>query len=82
MTEAADAVSRIVAGELGLTDSTLDPSLALGDIEVDSLVGLEIATAIEKSLELRLSAVDLTSGTSIDQITAMVIERHQSGRQR
>ncbi len=64
-----------------MTDSALDPSQAPRDIGVDSLAGLEIATAIKKSLGLWLSSVDLTSGTSIDQITAMLIERHQDRQQ-
>ncbi len=74
-------VVEIVTGELDLADSTLDPARALRDIGVDSLAGLEIAGAIEKALGLRLSAVDLTSGTSIDQITAMVIEQHHPAGQ-
>jgi len=42
---------------------------------MDSIMGLEIATGIEKSLGLRLSALELASGPSIEQLAGTVLNR-------
>jgi hypothetical protein len=41
-------------------------SQRLNEIGMDSIVGMEIATGIERTLGLRISAVELASGPSIE----------------
>lgn len=65
----------IVAAVLEVPEQTIDPAQPLPDIGVDSLMGLEIATAIEKSLGENISAVELVSGWSIARLAETMVDR-------
>jgi NADPH:quinone reductase-like Zn-dependent oxidoreductase/NADP-dependent 3-hydroxy acid dehydrogenase YdfG/acyl carrier protein len=68
-------LARIVADVMGMKEPTFALSQPLRDAGMDSIMGLEIATAIERSLGLRVSAVELSSGPSIEQLAGMVLRR-------
>ncbi|KAA8969659.1 type I polyketide synthase [Mycobacterium sp.] len=73
-----DIVATIVAAELGLpASSPPERAQPLTDLGVDSLMGLDIAAALEKALGLRVSAMDVASGWSIAQIAEIVLDRRQ-----
>lgn len=63
-----EALGEIVAGVLQMEEFTFPYSQPLHEIGMDSIMGLEIATGIEKVLGLRVSAVELSSGPSIEQL--------------
>lgn len=69
-------LTKIVAAELEVLEHTVEPAQSLRDVGVDSLMGLEIATAIEKSLGVNISAVELASGWSITRLAQMIVKRH------
>jgi mycocerosic acid synthase len=68
-------LARIVADVMGMKEPTFALSQPLRDAGMDSFMSLEIVTAIEKSLGLRLSAVELSSGPSIEQLAGIVLRR-------
>jgi acyl carrier protein/NAD(P)-dependent dehydrogenase (short-subunit alcohol dehydrogenase family) len=68
-------LAKIVAGVIGMDEPNLDLSEPLRDVGMDSIMGLEIATEVEKSFGLRLSAMELASGPSIEQLAETVLNR-------
>jgi acyl transferase domain-containing protein/NADP-dependent 3-hydroxy acid dehydrogenase YdfG/acyl carrier protein len=68
-------LATIVAGVMGMTEPTFAMSQPLRDLGMDSIMGLEIGTAIEKTLGLRLSAVELAAGPSIEQLARIILVR-------
>ncbi len=70
-----ESLAQIVAGVMQMEKFDSAYSQPLYEIGMDSIMGLEIATGIEKTLGLRISAVELSSGPSIDQLAQMLLSR-------
>ncbi len=70
-----EAVANIVAGVLQMDGFNHPYSQPLNEIGMDSIVGMEIATGIERTLGLRISAVELASGPSIEQLSRTLLNR-------
>ena len=68
-------LAKIVAGVMGMDEPNFALSQPLREVGLDSIMGLEIATGVEKTLGLRLSAVELASGPSIEQLADVVLSR-------
>jgi NAD(P)-dependent dehydrogenase (short-subunit alcohol dehydrogenase family) len=63
----------IVTGVMQMEEPSLALSQPLHEVGMDSIMGLEIAAGVEKDLGLRLSAMDLAIGPSIEQLAETVL---------
>ncbi|CAN5469729.1 type I polyketide synthase [soil metagenome] len=70
-----EALARIVGAVMQIDEATLEVAQPLHEVGIDSIMGLEIATGIEKTFGLRLSAVELSSGPSIEQLADTLLKR-------
>ena len=68
-------LAKIVAGVLQMDETRFDFSQPLHEVGLDSIMALEIAAGIEKTLGLRLSAMDLAAGPSIETLATTIVGR-------
>jgi mycocerosic acid synthase len=68
-------LAKIVAGVMGMDEPNFALSQSLHEVGLDSIMALEIATGVEKTFGLRLSALELASGPSIEQLADIVLCR-------
>ena len=64
---------KIVTGVMQMEEPSLAPSQPLHEVGMDSIMGLEISAGVEKAFGLRLSAMDLAIGPSIEQLAETVL---------
>ncbi|GAA3683916.1 type I polyketide synthase [Lentzea roselyniae] len=77
--EAAGAVTTVmidlIAGVLQTKRNRLDPARRLDQLGMDSLMAVELATAISRRLDVRLAAPDMIGVATISDLTALVLKR-------
>jgi phthiocerol/phenolphthiocerol synthesis type-I polyketide synthase C len=66
---------KIVTGVMQMDEPSFAVSQPLHEVGMDSIMGLEIAASLEKALGLRLSALDLAVGPSIEQLVDTIVNR-------
>jgi acyl carrier protein len=66
---------KIVTAVMQMEESSFAVSQPLHEVGMDSIMGLEIAASLERALGLRLSALDLAVGPSIEQLAQTVLDR-------
>jgi acyl transferase domain-containing protein/threonine dehydrogenase-like Zn-dependent dehydrogenase/NAD(P)-dependent dehydrogenase (short-subunit alcohol dehydrogenase family) len=66
---------QIVTGVMQMEEPSFAISQPLHEVGMDSIMGLEIAASLERALGLRLSALDLAVGPSIEQLAQTILDR-------
>jgi NAD(P)-dependent dehydrogenase (short-subunit alcohol dehydrogenase family) len=66
---------QIVTGVMQMEEPSFAMSQPLHEVGMDSIMGLEIAAGLERALGLRLSALDLAVGPSIEQLAQTILDR-------
>jgi acyl carrier protein len=66
---------QIVTGVMQMEEPSFAMSQPLHEVGMDSIMGLEIAASLERALGLRLSALDLAVGPSIEQLAQTILDR-------
>jgi acyl transferase domain-containing protein/threonine dehydrogenase-like Zn-dependent dehydrogenase/acyl carrier protein len=66
---------KIVTSVMQMDEPSFTLSQPLHEAGMDSIMGLEIAASLEKALGLRLSALDLAVGPSIEQLAQTIVGR-------
>ncbi len=66
---------KIVTTVMQMDEPSFALSQPLHEVGMDSIMGLEIAAGLEKALGLRLSALDLAVGPSIEQLAQTILDR-------
>ena len=69
------ALARAVADVMQMDHAALPLTRPLLELGLDSIMGLEIATKIENDLGMRISAVELAAGPSIEQLAHTLLGR-------
>jgi acyl carrier protein len=64
---------KIVTGVMQMEEPSFALSQPLHEVGMDSIMGLEIVAGVEKASGLRLSAMDLAIGPSIEQLAEAVL---------
>jgi len=68
-------LAKIVKGVLQMDEARFEFSQPLHEVGLDSIMALEIVAGIEKTLGVRLSAMDLAAGPSIETLAATILGR-------
>ncbi|MBS1693354.1 MAG: type I polyketide synthase [Actinobacteria bacterium] len=68
-------LGEIIAGVMGMDEPDFPLSQPLHEVGLDSIMALEIAAGIETKLGLRLSAVELAMGPSVEQLADIILGR-------
>jgi acyl transferase domain-containing protein/NAD(P)-dependent dehydrogenase (short-subunit alcohol dehydrogenase family)/acyl carrier protein len=66
---------KIITGVMQMEEPSLELSQPLHEVGMDSIMGLEIVAEVEKALGLRLNALDLAIGPSIEQLAQTILDR-------
>jgi acyl carrier protein len=61
-----------VAGILRIAPERIEPAASLFDMGMDSLMAVELATSIESRLDVRISALALSGGPTIESIVERI----------
>jgi acyl carrier protein len=64
---------KIVTGVMQMEESSLALAQPRHEVGMDSIMGLEIVAGVEKAFGLRLSAMDLAIGPSIERLAETVL---------
>jgi acyl transferase domain-containing protein/NADPH:quinone reductase-like Zn-dependent oxidoreductase/acyl carrier protein len=68
-----------VAAILRIAPERIEPGVSLMDMGMDSLMAVELATSIESRLDVRLSALALSGGPTIESIIDRILRTLQPG---
>jgi phthiocerol/phenolphthiocerol synthesis type-I polyketide synthase C len=68
-----------VAEILRIAAERIEPAVSLLDMGMDSLMAVELATSIEARLDIRLSALALSGGPTIESIVERIVRMVQPG---
>ena len=66
---------KIVTSVMQMDEPSFALSQPLHEVGMDSIMGLEIAASLERELGLRLNALDLAVGPSIEQLAQTILVR-------
>ena len=66
---------KIVTSVMQMEEPSFALSQPLHEVGMDSIMGLEIAASLERAIGLRLNALDLAVGPSIEQLAQTIIDR-------
>jgi acyl transferase domain-containing protein/threonine dehydrogenase-like Zn-dependent dehydrogenase len=66
---------KIVTSVMQMEEPSFALSQPLHEVGMDSIMGLEIAASLERALGLRLNALDLAVGPSIEQLAQTILDR-------
>jgi acyl transferase domain-containing protein/NADPH:quinone reductase-like Zn-dependent oxidoreductase len=66
---------KIVTGVMQMEEPSFAVSQPLHEVGLDSIMGLEIAASLERALGLRLNALDLAVGPSIEKLAQTILHR-------
>jgi phthiocerol/phenolphthiocerol synthesis type-I polyketide synthase C len=66
---------KIVTNVMQMDEPSFALSQPLHEVGMDSIMGLEIAASLERTLGLRLNALDLAVGPSIEQLAQTILDR-------
>jgi acyl carrier protein len=72
LTELTALVRAEVAGILRIAPERIEPAASLFDMGMDSLMAVELATSIESRLDIRISALALSGGPTIESIVERI----------
>lgn len=75
----AQLVAQEVAQILAVSAERIDPNRSLHDLGLDSLMGVELALGLEKRFGIRIPAMVLNEGPTVERVTARIVERLASG---
>jgi acyl carrier protein len=64
-----------VAQILCINVDRIDPARSLHDLGMDSLMGVELALGMEQRFGVRLPAMMLTEGPTVERVSARIVER-------
>jgi NAD(P)-dependent dehydrogenase (short-subunit alcohol dehydrogenase family)/acyl carrier protein len=68
-----------VAEILRIAPERIEPGVSLMDMGMDSLMAVELATSIESRLDVRLSALALSGGPTVESIVERIVRMVQPG---
>ena len=68
-------VAQQVAQILCINVDRIDPARSLHDLGMDSLMGVELALGMEQRFGVRLPAMMLTEGPTVERVSARIVER-------
>lgn len=68
-------VAQEVAQILCIAVDRIDPARSLHDLGMDSLMGIELALGLEERFAIRLPAMMLNEGPTVDRVSARIVER-------
>lgn len=68
-------VAQQVAQILCISVDRIDPARSLHDLGMDSLMGVELALGMEQRFGVRLPAMMLTEGPTVERVSARIVER-------
>jgi NADPH:quinone reductase-like Zn-dependent oxidoreductase len=66
---------KIVTSVMQMEEPSFALSQPLHEVGMDSIMGLEIAASLERAIGLRLNALDLAVGPSIEQLAQTILDR-------
>ena len=66
---------KIITSVMQMEEPSFALSQPLHEVGMDSIMGLEIAASLERAIGLRLNALDLAVGPSIEQLAQTIIDR-------
>jgi acyl transferase domain-containing protein/NADPH:quinone reductase-like Zn-dependent oxidoreductase/NAD(P)-dependent dehydrogenase (short-subunit alcohol dehydrogenase family) len=66
---------KIVTSVMQMEQPSFAVSQPLHEVGMDSIMGLEIAASLERAIGLRLNALDLAVGPSIEQLAQTILDR-------
>jgi phthiocerol/phenolphthiocerol synthesis type-I polyketide synthase C len=72
-------VTQEVAKILGIGADRIDPARSLNDLGMDSLMGIELALGLEERFDIRLPAMMLNEGPTVERVTARIVEKAIKG---
>ena len=75
MVKVADLLSREVSQILHIPADKLDQQVSVFDLGMDSLMGVELAMAVEKCFNVNMSAMALSEGPSIMRLSERIIQK-------
>jgi NADPH:quinone reductase-like Zn-dependent oxidoreductase/acyl carrier protein len=81
ITELTTIVRAEAADILGFAPERIEPGASLLDLGMDSLMAVELATSIEARLDVRLSALALGGGPTIENIVDRIVRLRQPDAQ-
>jgi len=68
-------LAKIVTSVMQMEEPSFALSQPLHEVGMDSIMGLEIAAGLERAIGLRLNALDLAVGPSIEQLAQTILDR-------